>query len=273
MESLPPLLATLDGYAVEGGFDVPGGIATCYSPAIGLGRVHGPGSAAALWEHYEEAIDAASTLGLDGVRLTIEWARVEPRADVIDEDAWRRYQAVVDRAKEKGLVVTAVIVDAVWPAWLGPEAWLLPWVRPAFDRHVARFAEHLGSRIDGVVSFAQRDALVDTGYLRGTTPPWRKRERADAQEARRSLEAMDALVQANATLGPKVRRNWHEIPAKLPASAWPAVVAEAKRASEVHIKSLVRGGGPTASTSGLLSFRDGAAHGEPPAALLELWRV
>jgi beta-glucosidase/6-phospho-beta-glucosidase/beta-galactosidase len=266
------MLATLDGYAVEGGFDVSGGIATCYSPAIGLGRVHGPGSAAELWEHYEAAIDSVAELGLDGVRLTVEWARVEPRADVVDLLAWQRYQTVVDRAKEKGLVVTAVVVDAVWPAWLGPEAWLLPWVRPAFERHVARFAQYLGSHVEGVVAFSQRDALVDTGYLRGTTPPWRKRERADAQEVRRSLAAMEAMVHSNAILGPKVRTNWHEIPAKLPASAWPAVVAEAKRASEVHIKSLVRGGGPTASTSGLVTIRDGVAQGERPAALLDLWR-
>lgn len=272
MGLLPPLLATLDGYAVEGGFDVPGGIATCYSPAIGLGRVHGPGAAANLWEGYEAAIDAVAELGLDGVRLTVEWARVEPRADVVDEAAWQRYQLVVDRAKANGLAVTAVIIDAVWPAWLGPEAWLLPWVRPAFDRHVARFAQHLGSRVDGVVVFTQREALVDNGYLRGTTPPWRKRERADAHEVRRSFAALEATVASNGTLGGKVRTNWHEIPAKLPASAWPAVVAEAKRASEVHIKSLVRGGGPTASISGMVTMRDGVAHAERPSALLDLWR-
>ncbi len=272
MGTPPPLLATLDGYAVEGGFDVPGGIATCYSPAIGLGRLEGPGAAADLWRDYELAITQVPVLGLDGIRLTVEWTRVEPRADVVDGAAWERYRDVIRFAKSLNLYVSVVIVDSVWPAWLGAEAWLMPWVRTAFSKHLDRFAEYLGGEVDSIVPFTHGPDLVESGYLRGTIPPWRKRERADAADARLSVATMSESVSSHAVLGPLVCANGREIPAQLPESAWLAVVGEAQRASEVYVKSLVRGVGPTSSTSGLVTISDGVVSLEVPQRLLELWR-
>jgi len=272
MGTLPPLLATLDGYAVEGGFDVPGGIATCYSPAIGLGRLAGPGEAANLWRDYELAIAEVPALGLDGIRLTVEWTRVEPRGGVVDVSAWERYRDVVRFAKSLNLYVSVAIVDSVWPAWLGAEAWLMPWVRTAFSQHLDRFAEYLGGEVDSVVPFTHGPDLVESGFLRGTIPPWRKRERADAADARLSVAALIDSVSVHGVLGPLVCIDGREIPAQLPDSAWPAVVSEARHASEVYVKSLVRGVGPTSSTSGLATISDGVATLEVPQRLLELWR-
>jgi beta-glucosidase/6-phospho-beta-glucosidase/beta-galactosidase len=272
MAALPPLLATLDGYAVEGGFDVPGGIATCYSPAIGLGRLAGPGEAANLWRDYELAIAQVPALGLDGIRLTVEWTRVEPRADVVDVSAWERYRDVIRFAKSLDLYVSVAVVDSVWPAWLGAEAWLMPWVRTAFSQHLDNFANALGSEVDSVVPFTHGPDLVESGFLRGTIPPWRKRERADAADARLSMASMIESVASHGVLGPLVCIDGREIPAQLPESAWPAVVSEAQHASEVYVKSLVRGMGPTSSTSGLVTISNGVATLEVPQQLLELWR-
>ena len=205
--------------------------------------------------------------------MTVEWARVEPRADLIDEVAWERYRNALLHAKDLGLRVTVVMVDAVWPAWLGPEAWVLPWVRGAFARHLARLGERLGDCFDGVIAFSQADSLVELGYLRGGVPPWRRRERLDAREARTSIASMEDALKRHPLLGPKLVSGWREVPAHLPSSAWPPVVSDARRASEVHIKSLVRGAGPTASTAGLLEWRNGAVVSSPPTALLELWRA
>lgn len=272
MGTRPPLLATLDGYAVEGGYDVMGGIATCYSPAIGLGRLTGPGEAATLWRDYELAIAQVPALGLDGIRLTVEWTRVEPRADLVDGSAWERYRDAIRFAKSLNLYVSVAVVDSVWPAWLGAEAWLMPWVRTAFSQHLDRFAEHLGGEVDSVVPFTHGPDLVESGFLRGTIPPWRKRERADAADARLSVNSMTEAVSSHPVLGPLVCLDGREIPAQLPESAWPAVVSEAQHASEVYVKSLVRGVGPTSSTSGLVTMVDGVATLAEPQRLLELWR-
>ena len=96
------LFVTLEGYAVEGGFDQVGAPATCYSPTIALGRHAGPGAADDLWRHYEKVLDFVPGLGFDGIRLSVEWARIEPRADEVDTAALSRYLEVVRHARSLG---------------------------------------------------------------------------------------------------------------------------------------------------------------------------
>ncbi|MGC8498018.1 MAG: hypothetical protein ACP5OV_00745 [Acidimicrobiales bacterium] len=181
--------ATLDGYAVEGGFDTDD-LTTCWSPAVALGQVLGPGPAADLWAPggYEAALAAAAGLGLDGVRITLEWARLEPRAGQPDEAALARYLAVVAAARAAGLAVVVALLDGTWPLWAGAEAWLLPWVRPHFVAHAARVADALPAGV-GVVAAVRPTWLVRAGYLTGEAPPWRRRARADAASAAASLTA------------------------------------------------------------------------------------
>ncbi len=181
--------ATLDGYAVEGGFDTDE-LTTCWSPAVALGQVAGPGAAAGLWAPggYEAALDAAAPLGIDGVRITLEWARLEPRAGRPDEAALARYLAVVSAAQAAGLAVAVALLDGTWPLWAGAEAWLLPWVRPYFVAHAARVADALPAGV-GVVAAVRPTWLVRAGYLTGEAPPWRRRARADATAAAASLAA------------------------------------------------------------------------------------
>ncbi len=57
MNGRPRVLVTLEGYAVEGGFDRPFEPATCYAPTIALGRHAGPGRADNLWRDYEAVLD------------------------------------------------------------------------------------------------------------------------------------------------------------------------------------------------------------------------
>ncbi|HEV2426880.1 MAG TPA: hypothetical protein VGS61_01535, partial [Acidimicrobiales bacterium] len=155
------VLATLEGYSVEGGLDVAGGPATCFAPTIALGRHPGPGDAAGLWRGYEEVVDAAAGHGVTGIALGVEWARVEPHRGAVDAAALARYAAVAERARSLGVDVTVTLVDAAWPAWLGLEAWLLPWVVPHYLEHAARVAAALpGARL---VAFADPRGLVDRG--------------------------------------------------------------------------------------------------------------
>src|SRR5271163_3526643 len=181
MERRPRRYVTLEGYAVEGGFDGPYQPSTCFRPTIALGRHEGPGDADALWRNYEQVLDLVPTLGFDGVRLNYEWARVEPHRDDFDDAAFERYHDVAKYAKSLGLGVTAVVVDAAWPAWLGLEAWLLPWVVPRVLAQARRVAE--GPAATGVVVFADATSLVK-GFLDSSAPPWRRGARVDADLAR-----------------------------------------------------------------------------------------
>ena len=63
-------------------------------------------------------------------------------------------------------------------AWLGLEAWLLPWVVPEVLAHARRVVSVFGADA-GVIAFANREALLGGGYLLGTAPPWRRRAKTD----------------------------------------------------------------------------------------------
>jgi hypothetical protein len=266
------VLATLEGYCVEGGFDRAYEPATCYSPTIHLGRHEGPGDAFDLWRDYERVIDLVPATGLDGVRLTLEWARLEPRPDEVDDVALERYRRAAAHAKSLGLRVTGVVVDAAWPSWLGQEAWLLPWVESRFVAHTRRVVAALADAVDAFVPFADVEGLWRAGFLDATAPPWRRGARADAQSARAQLERMEHAVALDPFVGPRLVRSWRELSLDQPTS----VIADQRRSGEhldeLHVRSLVAGAGPTAGAVGLATRRDGVWSLSAPEALLRVLR-
>lgn len=240
-------MATLEGYSVEGGLDLPGAPATCFAPTIALGRHAGPGDGAGLWGGYEDVIDAAAGHGVRGVALGVEWARVEPRRGAVDEGALARYALVAERARSLSLDVTAVLVDAAWPSWLGLEAWLLPWVVPYYLEHAARVAAALPDA--RLVAFADPRGVVERGFVEGTAPPWRRGARQDAARAHDQVARLTALLAGDPRLGARVVARVERVDA---GAALPAGGAD-----EVHVRSLVRGAGPTAARAGVLERREG----------------
>lgn len=264
MTSRPLLFGVIDGYASEGGFDVPGGIATCYAPAVGLGRVASPGNGDDLWSNYEAVFRAAKAIGLDGVALTVEWARVAPHYDTVDHAAWERYREMLTSARAAGLEVSITVVGEVWPSWLGQEAWLLPWVEDEFALHVERLMTTLGDLIHSVRLFT-RDVASD-GFLHGAIPPWRTRARDDARDALAAIERMSGRAAARPDVASKVRRT-KDVLAQLPESVWSTVLARQDEFDEIHIATLLPGDGPTALDAYLLRRGDTGYEGELPAAL------
>ncbi len=265
----PRVMATLDGYAVEGGFDRRGEPATCFSAMVALGRHAGPGDACQLWRDYERVVDLAATLRLDGLRLGVEWARVEPRRGVVDSGALARYRAVAQRARDAGLVTSVVVVDAAWPAWLGQEAWLLPWVEPRVLEHARRVVDALGDLIGGVVVFADGPGVIGRGFLEGTAPPWRRRAHADAASAAALVARVEAALVADDVVGPLLVRRHRTVLLDGGVDVIAAALSS-EDVDEVYLRSLVRGAGPSASSTGLLARHEGVWRVEVPEDLVGL---
>jgi hypothetical protein len=265
VERRPRRYVTLEGYAVEGGFDGPYQPSTCFQPTFSLGRHVNPG-ADDVWHDYERVLDLVPSLGFDGVRLSVEWARIEPRRGQLDEAALARYADVARHAASLGLGVTVAIVDWAWPAWLGLEAWLLPWVVPVAVEHATRVVGALEAA-SGVVVFADPQRLVD-GYLRSQSPPWRKGARVDAEFARTQIESISATLLADPVVGPKIVTSTSEVSAG--ADLQEIRSAFQRDCDELYVRSLVRTNGPMRIT-GLLSKRDGEWT-LPDGDLLELLR-
>jgi beta-glucosidase/6-phospho-beta-glucosidase/beta-galactosidase len=271
MASRTRLLVTLEGYAVEGGFDRVGEPMTCYSPTIALGRHAGPGNADDLWRNYETVLDFVPTLGFDGVRLTVEWARIEPREGVVSEDAIARYGEVIRYARLLELDVTIAIVDGAWPAWLGLEAWILPWTVPYVLRHARRVVEAFGDRATGFLAFTQPRELVTRGFLTEKAPPWRQSAVNDAAFAHAQIERIFSSLRGDDVVGARL------VTSSAVTTLDVAVedLLEARRSldvDEIYVRSLLRGSGPTSVARGLLVQHGSEWRINAPDELLEAFR-
>lgn len=257
MERRPRLFVTLEGYAVEGGFDGPHQPSTCFRPTIALGRHDGPGDADGLWQGYEKVLDFVPGLGFDGVRLSVEWARIEPRRGEVDELALARYAEVARYARSLDLGVTIVLIDTAWPAWLGLEAWLLPWVVPLVIEHARRVVLALGDVVTGVMPFADADQFVSQGFIDGTMPPWRRDATIDAAFATRQLRQIVTGLAADELVGPRIVGVVRTIPLNLSLPAITSARSTGFECDELHFRSLLKGRGPSTAPAGLLVQRKG----------------
>lgn len=174
---------TIDGYAVEGGYDVEGGPHTSFSVAQSLGRVRASLRSQGTFEHLDELVGRAADLGCGELRLTMEWARLEPRPDAHDLDALGTYEEALRAAARAGMSTVVVLCDAAWPSWLGQEPWLSSWAPERFAAHAGWLAGRLDGVAQTIVTFRAPNRAASDGWGAGTHPPYRKGASADATSA------------------------------------------------------------------------------------------
>ena len=257
---------------MEGGLDGAREPATCYRPTIALGRHAGPGEGDGLWRDYEQVIALAADLGLDGVRLGVEWARVEPHRGVVDEAALERYARAVSFARSRDLHVGVVVVDNVWPSWLGLEAWLLPWVVPYVLAQARRLVERLGDDLGSLVLFADAAGMVERGFVHASAPPWRAGALADARSARDQIDLLYRELASDHLVGPRLVLASRTVEVGGDVEDFADALAAGEALEEIHLRSLVRGRGPSAASGALLVRHEGVWQHSPASELLRILR-
>lgn len=160
---------TIDGFAIEGGFD-DDGPATSFGIAQSLGRVAPSLRSSATFVHLPDLVAHLGDLGFDEVRLTIEWARLEPRPTVRNEEALRTYERAVGAAEAAGMSVVVLLCDVAWPSWVGQEPWLSSWAPERFAEYAGFVAERLGDRVRAVVTMRAPNVAASDGWILGDGP-------------------------------------------------------------------------------------------------------
>src|SRR5215469_2692320 len=87
------------------------------------------GLASDWWAHAEQDFNAAQAMGLNALRLSLEWSRIEPSMGVFDPQAIDRYRQMLQGLRERGiqpLVTLHHFTDPLWfaerGAFLTPDA-------------------------------------------------------------------------------------------------------------------------------------------------------
>jgi beta-glucosidase len=129
------------------------------------------GMAADWWNRAEEDFDRAADLGLNTLRLSVEWSRVEPEPGKWNASALGRYREMLRALRKRGIRPMVTLHHFTNPRWLSERGgWLQPEVVPAFARYAAYVASTLGDLCDIWCTLNEPGIYAAFAYILGRWP-------------------------------------------------------------------------------------------------------
>src|SRR5918994_853432 len=121
------------------------------------------GDACKVWNsiYYKEDFEIAKKLGMNAIKISIEWSRVEPERDVWDENAIDHYKTMIKDIVEKGLIPIITLNHITLPLWI-----LTP--PTEFKKRIFQF--FLPSPYSDI-PLSEPISLVGGGYISGIWSP------------------------------------------------------------------------------------------------------
>jgi beta-glucosidase len=156
-----------------------------------------PAVACDSWDRFREDVALMTAMGLDAHRLSIEWARVEPRPGTFDSKALDRYREMLGALRDAGIEPMVTLHHFSLPLWMAEQEGLLSRELPG---RLARFATEtvraLGDLCTLWITINEPSVLAAHAYLLGAWPPARKDPVAAIRAHHRLLEAHVAMYRA-----------------------------------------------------------------------------
>jgi beta-glucosidase len=158
------------------------------------------------WESAEADFDRAAQMGLDTLRLSVEWSRVEPRPGVFDDSALERYAHMLQGLRERKIEPMVTLHHFSNPRWLAEQGgWEAPETIELFARFVHRVVEALGPYCDLWCTINEPNVYGYMGYLEGVFPPGQRDLGAAMRVIRNLLVGHAAAYRAIHALQPQAR--------------------------------------------------------------------
>jgi beta-glucosidase len=133
------------------------------------------GLACDWWEHAEADFDRARDLQVNGMRLSVEWSRVEPEQGRWDDVAIARYRQMLQGLRARGIEPLVTLHHFTTPHWLERQG---GFGQEGAVAHFARFARHcaevFGDLCDFWCTVNEPNVYATLGYLLGIWPPGHK---------------------------------------------------------------------------------------------------
>src|SRR5437763_327303 len=133
------------------------------------------GLACDWWRNAERDFDLARSLGVNALRLSVEWSRIEPSEGKWDESALSRYREMLRALRDRGIRPFVTLHHFTHPLWFetmggfaSPRSVLL------FERFTRRVIGVLGDLCRDWVTFNEPNVYASLGYFLGEFPPGKK---------------------------------------------------------------------------------------------------
>lgn len=124
---------------------------------------------------YSEDFVLAKQIGLNAMRVSIEWSRIEPEQGHFNLEAVEHYRKVLQEMKAQGLTRMVTLLHFTLPLWLyhqggfGNNESVY-----AFSRYTKFIAEQLGTEIDLWNTINEPEVYTYMSSLKGIWPPFSK---------------------------------------------------------------------------------------------------
>jgi beta-glucosidase len=132
------------------------------------------GNACNWWTQAEEDLDRAQELGLNALRISLEWSRLEPKPGRWDKQAVRRYREILKAIRGRGMRVFTSLHHFTHPTWFEYKgAFATVQGAQQFALFTERAVTELGDLCTDWVTFNEPNVYAAFGYLFGEFPPGR----------------------------------------------------------------------------------------------------
>jgi beta-glucosidase len=156
-----------------------------------------PAIACDQWHRWAEDLMLEKELGMNAARLSIEWARVEPRPGIIDHEALDHYRAVLGGHADAGIRTMVTLHHFSLPLWLSEKGGLLA---EDLAERMAKYAHTvvvaLGDVTKDWITINEPNVLAAHAHLLGEWPPAEKSVTAAWVAHRNLLAAHHAMYRA-----------------------------------------------------------------------------
>ena len=133
------------------------------------------GRACDWWRSAESDFDLAQSLGVNALRLSVEWSRIEPAEGQWDETALARYRQMLRALHERGIRPFVTLHHFTNPQWLEDKgAFANQEAIALFQRFTQRVVGALGHLCRDWITFNEPNVYVSLGYFLGEFPPGKK---------------------------------------------------------------------------------------------------
>lgn len=146
------------------------------------------GLACDWWRNAEQDFDRAQELGVNALRLSLEWSRIEPTEGRWDPAALERYRAMLEALRDRGMRPFVTLHHFTNPLWFENRgAFLAKDSVPLFDRYTRYVIENLGDLCSDWTTFNEPNVYASLGYFLGEFPPGRRGHFIQAARVTRNL--------------------------------------------------------------------------------------
>jgi beta-glucosidase len=130
------------------------------------------GKACDWWNAAERDFDLAQDMGLNALRLSVEWSRIEPAEGQWNAAALRRYREMLEGLRARGIRPMVCLHHFTHPLWFEQKGgFLAPGSAELFERFTRHVLTSLGDLCDLWVTINEPNVYGALGYALGEFPP------------------------------------------------------------------------------------------------------